>query len=105
MTTQQIADRLVILCRQGQFEAAQKELYANDAVSIEPQASPAFAKETKGLEAIFEKDEYGIHDSGIPWANCSDPLINGNRIAIAMTFDVTLKERVIMSLKKLLSTK
>ena len=33
MTTEQIASRLAELCRQGQFEAAQKELYAENAVS------------------------------------------------------------------------
>ena len=33
MSTQQIAARLVELCRQGEFEAAQKELFAKDAVS------------------------------------------------------------------------
>jgi len=51
MTTGQIASRLAELCRQGQFEAAQKELYAENAVSIEPEAMPDFPKETKGLRA------------------------------------------------------
>ena len=55
MNTQQIAARLTELCSQGQFEAAQKELFAEDAVSIEPQESPDFPKETKGLRAIIEK--------------------------------------------------
>ena len=47
--------RLADLCRQGNFETAQKELFAEDAVSIEPYATPAFEKETKGLPAIIEK--------------------------------------------------
>ena len=55
MNTQQIATRLTELCRQGQFEAAQKELFAEDAVSIEPHETPDFPKETKGLRAIIEK--------------------------------------------------
>src|SRR5262249_26576900 len=37
--------RLAELCRQGQFEAAQKELDAENAVSIEPEAMPDFPKE------------------------------------------------------------
>ena len=40
MSTQQIAARLAELCRQGEFEAAQKELFAKDAVSIEPRETP-----------------------------------------------------------------
>jgi len=44
MTTEQIAARLAELCRQGQFEDAQKELYAENAVSIEPEGMPDFPK-------------------------------------------------------------
>jgi hypothetical protein len=94
MTNHEIATRLVELCRKGQFETAQKELYSDDAVSIESQASPAFAKETKGLKAILEKGQ--LWDSMVIETHSltvSDPLVAGNRIAIAMTFDVTLKER------------
>jgi ketosteroid isomerase-like protein len=94
MTIQEIATRLVELCRKGQFETAQKELYAEDAVSIEQQGSPAFAKETKGLQAILEKGrlwEAMVEEThGL---TVSEPLIAGNRLAIAMTFDVTMKER------------
>ena len=35
MKIEQIAQRLVELCREGKFEQAQKELYADDAISIE----------------------------------------------------------------------
>ncbi|HEY6899064.1 MAG TPA: SnoaL-like domain-containing protein, partial [Puia sp.] len=40
MTTQEIANRLVELCQKGDFETAQKELFADDCVSIEPYSSP-----------------------------------------------------------------
>ena len=39
MTTKEVADRLVSLCREGKIEDAQNELFANDAVSIEPNES------------------------------------------------------------------
>ena len=39
MTTKEIAERLVALCRQGQVETAQRELYAADAINIEPYAT------------------------------------------------------------------
>ena len=58
MSTQQIANRLAELCRQGQFEAAQKELFADDAVSIEPRESEGLPKETKGLKAIINKGHH-----------------------------------------------
>jgi hypothetical protein len=43
MNTESIANRLVELCRAGKFEQAQKELYASDAVSIEPEGLPPCA--------------------------------------------------------------
>ena len=94
MTTNQIANRLVELCRQGQFETAQKELFAKDAMSIEPQASPAFEKETKGLDAIIEK--------GKKWENMvqsvnqmevSEPIVASNSFACTMHMDVTMKDK------------
>ena len=45
MTTQQIAHRLAELCNQGQFEQAQKELFADDAVSIKPKIENANKQE------------------------------------------------------------
>ncbi|GAC1438283.1 MAG: hypothetical protein NVSMB63_01660 [Sediminibacterium sp.] len=94
MTTQQIAERLVTLCRQGQFETAQQELFSTDARSIEPHASPAFEKETNGLDAIIEKghkfnemveEMYGMH--------VSDPIVAGQSFAVIMTMDVKMKGR------------
>src|SRR5580693_3764939 len=55
MTTVDIANRLVELCRKGDFETAQKELFSDDAVSIEPHGTEMFEKEIKGLDAIIEK--------------------------------------------------
>jgi hypothetical protein len=94
MNTQQIAHRLAELCRQGQFEAAQKELFADNAVSIEPEATAAFPKETKGLRAIIEK---GHKFSGmleqVHGCTASEPLISGNAIAMTLALDVTMKGR------------
>jgi hypothetical protein len=40
MNVEAIATRLVKLCREGKFEEAQRELYTDDAVSIEPEGLP-----------------------------------------------------------------
>nr|WP_298411422.1 SnoaL-like domain-containing protein [Hydrotalea sp.] len=60
MTTEQIANSLVELCRKGDFDTAQKELFSDDAVSIESHATPAFEKETRGLQAIKKREKNGI---------------------------------------------
>ncbi|MGN6530405.1 MAG: SnoaL-like domain-containing protein [Ginsengibacter sp.] len=94
MTTQQIADRLAELCKKGDFEKAQKELFAEDAVSIEPQPSPGFEKETKGLEAILEKGrQFNSMMQEAHSVHISDPIVAGNAIAIALDMDVTMKGR------------
>lgn len=92
MTTDQIAQRLTALCRSGEYETAQRELYAEDAVSIEPHAAPGFEKETRGLEAIIEKgrkftsmvDEMHAHE-------VSEPLVAGNAIAFTLFMDATMQ--------------
>jgi hypothetical protein len=94
MTTNQIANRLVELCRQGQFETAQKELFAKDAMSIEPMASPAFDKETKGLDAIIEKGKKweSMVDS-MNKLEVSEPMVASNSFACTMHMDVTMKNK------------
>ncbi len=94
MTTQQIADRLAQLCRKGDFEKAQKELFAENAVSIEPEATPGFEKETKGLPAILEKGrQFGAMVEAFHSATVSDPIVAGNAIAFSLNMDVTMKGR------------
>ena len=92
MTTQEIAQKLAAYCRKGEWENAQKELYAPDAVSIEPYATPHFEKETKGLKAILEKGKK--FDSMVETMHSlevSEPLVATNSIAFLMTMDVTMK--------------
>jgi limonene-1,2-epoxide hydrolase len=92
MSPQQIAARLAELVGKGQFEAAQKELFAEDAVSIEPQASEHFAKETKGLRAIIEKGhKWESTVEKVHSCAASTPLVAGNAIAMTLSLDVTMK--------------
>jgi ketosteroid isomerase-like protein len=102
MSTQEIANRLVELCREGDWEKAQKELFAKDAVSIEPYATPDFQKETKGLDAILEKGEKfasmveKYHDLKV-----SEPLVSGNSFAVTMAMDLTMKGQGRMNMAEL----
>lgn len=102
MTTQEIANRLAELCSKGDYEAAQNELYANDCISIEPQGTPDFEKEAKGLDAIKAK--------GKKWASMveashsikvSKPLVAANAFAVTMTMDITMKGQGRMSMAEL----
>lgn len=93
MTTKEIATRLVELCQQGHFETAQKELYADDAVSIEQETSPAFEKEIKGLKNIIEKGhKFDSMVEEMHSLSISEPLLAGNSFAFTMFMDATMKE-------------
>ena len=92
MTTNEIATRLAELCRNGEFETAQKELFAADVVSIETSASPGFEKETHGLQAIIEKGhKFDAMVQQIHSTKVSEPLITTNTIALKFDMDITMK--------------
>ena len=102
MTTQEIAERLVALCREGKFETAHKELYATDAISIEPYATATFAKETKGLNALLEKGhKFTALIEQVHAMSISDPLVAGTAFAFAMQLDVTIKGKGRVSMNEL----
>jgi hypothetical protein len=102
MTTRETAERLVALCRQGNFEAAQTELYATDAINIEPYATATFAKETKGLSAILEKGRrFAAMIERVHAVSVSDPLVAGDSFACAMQLDLTIKGHGQMTLNEL----
>ena len=102
ITTNDIAARLVSLCREGNFETAQRELYAADAINIEPYGNETFAKETKGLDAILEKGRrFGAMIVAVHSVAVSDPLVAGQAFACAMQLDVTIKGHGRMTLDEL----
>ncbi|TWW00424.1 SnoaL-like domain-containing protein [Chitinophaga pinensis] len=102
MTTQEIANRLIELCKKGDFETAQKELFAKDAVSIEPYATPEFEKETRGLDKIFEKGEkFMSMTETVHGVELSSPLIVGSSFALTLKMDMTMKGQDRMNMEEL----
>jgi hypothetical protein len=102
VTTSEIAARLVALCREGQFEAAHTELYAPDAINIEPYATALFARETKGLNAILDKGrKFSAMIELVHSITVSDPLVAGDSFACAMHLDLTIQGHGRMTLHEL----
>ena len=92
MSTPEIANRLVELCRTGQHTKAYQELFADNAVALEPEGFPN--QRVEGKAALLKKnDEFGemmeqLHDSSV-----SDPLVAGNYFTVHMMLDATMKGR------------
>lgn len=102
MKTEEVAQRLVALCREVKWEQAQKELYADNAVSIEPHATPMFQKETLGLPAILEKGKkFAGMIERVHSTNVSDPIVAGSSFACTLQLDVTMKGQGRMNMSEL----
>jgi hypothetical protein len=92
MKTEEIANRLAAYCRKADWEGAHKELYAQNARSIEPYATEAFEKETNGLDAIKEKGKkFDAMVEKIHSIEVSEPLVAGNSIVFKLGMDITMK--------------
>ncbi|WP_282160318.1 SnoaL-like domain-containing protein [Ulvibacterium marinum] len=90
MSTQEVADKLVSLCKDGKYDEAY-ELYADDAISIEMPGMP-------GDEVTHGKEK--IIDGYYEWANSieevhggsvGEPVVAGNHFMLPMTSDATFK--------------
>lgn len=90
MTTQEVADKLVGYCRQGQFDEAINELYGENVVSIEPKGAPM--EEVRGLEAVKQKSEHFSNMvEEFHGMQVSDPLVADKFFSCRMTMDATFK--------------
>ena len=100
MTTQQVANRLVELCRQGKIMEAQQELYAADVTSTE--TSNTSVKEVKGMQAIAEKSKmFQSMVEEFHGAEISDPIIANDHFAISWMMDVTMKDKGRMKMQEI----
>jgi hypothetical protein len=92
MTTKQVADRLVELCRKGQIQQAQTELYGETMVSIEPSGAPV--EKAEGLHAVVEKGKnFAAMIEERHGLSITDAVVTGNYFSMGMTLDATLKGR------------
>lgn len=102
MPTHEIAHRLSELCRKAEWKTAQTELFAEDAISIEPNETPEFPKETKGLDAIVQKGErFDEMVEQIHSMKVSEPLVADNSFAVVMDMDMTMKGQGRMQMAEL----
>ena len=91
MTTQEVADKLVSLCREGKYVEAYG-LYAEDAVSLEMPGAPM--ERSQGREQIikdYQEWEQSVEE--MHGGSVGDPLVAGNHFVVPMSIDATFKDR------------
>ncbi len=92
MNTQQVADRLVALCREQKNDEALEELYADNCTSREMPGMPNDFVE--GKDAIKKKSEawYATVEE-FHGGDVGDPIVAGDHFSCTMKFDCTFKDR------------
>ena len=90
MTTQEVANQLVDLCRKGEWAQVQQNLYDQDCESIEPAGTPW--GNVKGMDAIAKKGEQWASSIEEFHGNeVSEPLVAGDFFSVRMSTDTTFK--------------
>ena len=90
-TTQEVANRMNELFKQFKWTEVQEELFAENAVSVEPPHAQGL-QTVEGLAAIKKKAEdfnNMVEEFHGGWVG--DPVVGGNHIAFAMGIDATYK--------------
>jgi ketosteroid isomerase-like protein len=91
MTTQEVADELVKLCREGKFHEAVESLYADNIVSMEAGAPPGQSRESRGLAAVKAKGEWWQANHEVHAATVEGALVAGSHFTATFKMDVTFK--------------
>ncbi len=92
MNTQQVAEKLVAMCREGKNREALEELYADNCTSREMPGMPNDFVE--GKSAITKKSEdWHATVEEFHSGEISDPLVGGDYFSCTMKFDITFKDR------------
>ena len=90
-TTQEVANRFNELAQTGQWEQIQNELFADNAVSIEPPASQGL-QSVEGLSAIKEKGKkFSEMVEEMHGGYSAAPVVGGRFFSVGMGMDCTMK--------------
>ena len=91
MTTAEVAETLVSLCREGSHMEVIQDLYGDDIVSREMPGNPN--EITSGIKAVFAKSENWFENlAEMHSGTVSDPVVAGNHFTTKMSMDASFKD-------------
>lgn len=85
MTTKEIADQLVSYCREGKFDEAYKNLFAENAKCIEPMAEWS----VEGLDNLLAKGANWAKTTQVHAMSIADPIVAGSHFTTNFILDST----------------
>src|SRR6185369_15914214 len=92
MSTMEIAQKLVSMCKERRDHEALDELFSPDAVSVEAAAMPNMPQEARGLDAIRAKGNWWRDNHDVHQVTVDGPYPNGDRFTVRLGYDVTQKQ-------------
>ena len=91
MSTMDIANKMVELCRQGRNEEALDTLFSENVVSVEAAPMPGIDQEIKGLAAVKAKGQWWVDNHEMHSGTVTGPWPHGERFIVGFNYDVTHK--------------
>jgi ketosteroid isomerase-like protein len=92
MNTEEVAKKVVELCRKQAWKEAVDTLYANNIVSVEARTMDGSSPETRGIEGVHKKVEWWTNNMEVHSFKVSGPFVAHDRFVVQYDVDVTDKE-------------
>jgi hypothetical protein len=100
MNTEEVANKLVELCRKGEFREAMESLYAKDIVSVEAHEMENMPSEMRGIDQVRGKTDWWEKNMEVHSAKIGGPFVARDTFVVQFDIDATdknSKERTQMS--------
>jgi hypothetical protein len=91
MTTAEVANRYVALCREGKYLEALEELYADDIISVEPMELGDLPRELHGKKAVRDKNVWWFDVNELHNGMVTGPFLSPDRFSVIFSLDWTVK--------------
>src|SRR5262249_15831428 len=89
MTTAEVANKYVALCRAGKYMEALETLYSADVVSVEAMEFGGMQREIHGKDAVRGKNNSWFETNEVHSASVTGPFSSPERFAVVFSFDWT----------------
>jgi hypothetical protein len=90
MNTNEVAAKLVSMCKQGKFLESGDLLWSDDVLSVEPMTGEM--AELRGKVALQRKGEWFVKSNEVHGLKIEGPYLNGDQFIVRFVMDLTNKE-------------
>jgi hypothetical protein len=100
MNTEEVAKKVVELCRKQAWYEAVDQIYAKDIVSVEARTMDGSSPETRGIDGVRGKVDWWVNNMEVHSSKVSGPFVAHDRFVVQFDVDITdknSKERMQLS--------